>query len=67
CIAYEDLIRHPQATLSKVLNALGEEWDDQCLNFQQLRNTVKTASVWQVRQPLSDSSIGRAKRYDFGS
>lgn len=67
CIAYEDLIRHPQATLSKVLNALGEEWDDQCLNFQQLRNTVKTASVWQVRQPLSDSSIGRAKRYDFSS
>ena len=67
CVAYEDLIRDPRSTLSRVLNLLNEDWDDQCLNFQNLRNTVKTASVWQVRQPLSDSSIGRAKRYQLGS
>jgi hypothetical protein len=62
-ITYEELIQSPQKTLSKALNLLGEEWDDACLDFYNLHNAVKTASVWQVRQPLNDKSIGRAKHY----
>jgi hypothetical protein len=45
------------------LNWLGEDWDERCLSFHELRNSVKTASVWQVREPLHDKSIGRWKNY----
>jgi tetratricopeptide (TPR) repeat protein len=62
-ISYEDIISEPQKAISTALGHLGRSWNDACLDFQKLRNTVKTASVWQVRQPLNDRSIGRAKNY----
>jgi tetratricopeptide (TPR) repeat protein len=61
---YEQLVADPRAALSQVLTALGESWDDQCLNFHQLRNPVRTASVLQVRQPLNAESVGRWKRFE---
>ena len=39
-------------------------WDDRCLAFHELRNTVQTASVWQVRQPLYSGSVGRWQRFN---
>jgi len=62
---YEQLVTDPEPTISRLLNNLGETWDERCLRFDQLDNTVKTASVWQVREPLSTKSIGRWKNY-FG-
>jgi hypothetical protein len=43
-----------------LLNFLGEPWEEGCLMFNTLKNTVKTESVWQVRQPLYTSSVGRS-------
>jgi len=64
-VSYEDLIGHPKQTIEKLLKALGEDWDDRCLKFDQLDNPVKTASVWQVREPLHSRSIGRWKNYQL--
>lgn len=62
-VKYEDLVRHPEATLKGLLENLGEEWDDCVLSFDQQSGAVQTASVWQVREPLHDRSIGRWKNY----
>lgn len=58
-IRYEDLVSRPRPTISALLECLGEHWDDQCLSFDKLRNSVQTASVWQVREPLHTKSVGR--------
>jgi len=62
-VQYEVLIAEPRATIVRLLAALGEPWDERCLAFHDLRNTVKTASVWQVRQPFYGSSVGRWRRF----
>jgi len=62
-VRYEDLVLQPQRTVSDLLDWLGENWDERCLSFHELKNSVKTASVWQVREPLHPKSIGRWKNY----
>lgn len=56
-------VRSSRATIGRLLVALGEPWDERCLAFHELGNTVKTASVWQVRQPFYSSSVGRWRRF----
>jgi len=53
----------PRQTVEGMLQYLGLEWDEHCLDFHRLKNTVKTASVWQVRQPLYETSSGRWRNY----
>jgi len=62
-IRYEKLAREPRSSVGRLLDALGEDWDDRCLEFDKLESSVKTASVWQVREPLHTRSIGRWKNY----
>lgn len=65
-VNYEALVNNPEATVKPVFNMMGLTWDDACLDFHQLNNTVKTASVWQVRQRLNQNSVGRSRHYpDF--
>lgn len=60
---YDDFVHAPRPALERLLGFLGLDWDDRCLEFHQLGNTVKTASYWQVRQPLSDRASGRWRNY----
>ena len=60
---YDAFVREPRPALERLLDFLGLEWDDRCLQFHQLGNTVKTASYWQVRQPLSARASGRWRNY----
>jgi hypothetical protein len=62
-VAYDRLVREPQPVIAKVLAATGLDWDDRCLAFHDRPHAVKTASVWQVRQPLYQHASGRAQRY----
>ncbi len=63
-VRYEDLVTEPRDTITRLLECLGEDWDECCLSFNKLKNTVQTASVWQVREPLHTNSIGRWKNYE---
>ena len=63
-VSYERLVAEPREEIGRLLEALGEPWDDRCLAFHELRNPVRTASVWQVRKPLYGSSVGRWKRFE---
>jgi hypothetical protein len=53
----------PRETIGGLLDRLGEDWDDACLEFDKQDATVGTASVWQVREPLNPKSIGRWQHY----
>jgi len=62
-INYDELIKQPKHEISQLLQFLNLGWDEDCLNFHKIKNTVKTASVWQVRKPLYSTSSGRWKNY----
>lgn len=63
-VDYEDLIGNQENASRQLIEFLGLEWDPACLDFHQSKRTVTTASNWQVRKPLYNSAIGRAKNYD---
>ncbi len=60
---YDEFVDEPRETARALTKALGLEWDEECLAIQRRTNTVKTASVWQVRQPLYATSSGRWRNY----
>jgi len=63
-VDYDALVRDPQPVLSGLLEFLNLPWDDKCLEFQRAKSLVKTASVWQVREPLHTRSSGRWRNYE---
>ncbi|MFY8134888.1 MAG: sulfotransferase [Aquimonas sp.] len=60
---YDAFVREPEPHLRRLLAFLDLPWEPACLEFHNLRNTVKTASYWQVRRPLYSDASGRWKRY----
>ena len=62
-VRYEALIQDPERETRRMLDYLGQPWEPEVLAFNELDRPVKTASVWQVRQPLYRSSSGRWQRY----
>ena len=60
---YDDLVREPQAASAALFARLGLEWDAKYLDFRNAPRAVRTASVWQVREPLYRRSSGRARHY----
>jgi len=61
---YEDVVDDLEASARKMLNYIGVEWQPQVLKFNALERTVKTASVWQVRQPIYKTSKAKWKHYE---
>ena len=62
-VEYEKLVSDQEAQSRLLLAHLGLSWHESCLNFHQASRTVRTASSWQVRQPIYDRSIGRWRHY----
>jgi tetratricopeptide (TPR) repeat protein len=62
-IQYETLAENLESESRRLIEFLGLEWDEACLNFHQTERTVLTASHWQVRQPVYASSVGRWRHY----
>jgi tetratricopeptide (TPR) repeat protein len=62
-IDYQLLVGDPRAQLEPLLEFLELEWYEGCLEFHKTDNRVRTASVWQVRQPLYQQSKGRWHNY----
>ena len=47
----------------RLIDFIGLPWDPACLAFHTTERQVMTASLWQVRQPLYASSVGRWRHY----
>lgn len=61
---YDAFVAEPKPALERLLTFLGLEWEERCLGFHAVENSVKTASVWQVREPLYQKSSGRWRAYE---
>ena len=59
----EGLVIEQEKWTRRILEFIGLPWDDRCLDYHLTDSTVLTASYWQVRQPLYESSIGRWRNY----
>lgn len=60
---YDAFVREPRPAVEKLLNFCGLDWEESCMAFERVANAVKTASVWQVREPLYRRSSGRWRNY----
>lgn len=60
---YDAFVMSPESELARVLDFLNLEWTPEWSRFHQQSNTVKTASFWQVREPLHARSVGRWRNY----
>jgi tetratricopeptide (TPR) repeat protein len=61
---YRQMVREPEVQAHALLEFCGLPWEDACLDFQHNTRSVRTASVWQVRQPIYTSSLEGWKRYE---
>jgi tetratricopeptide (TPR) repeat protein len=65
-VRYEDVVSDPEREARRMLAYLGVQWEPQVLDTSELDRPVKTASVWQVRQPIYQTARERWRRYaDF--
>jgi len=62
-IKYDALTAAPQKEARKLLAACELEWEDSCLGFHKSKRRVDTLSVYQVRQPIYQSSVKAWERY----
>lgn len=63
-IRYEDLVQDQEATARKLIQFCGLPWHDACLSPEQTSGEIRTASLWQARQPIYKSSVERWRRYE---
>ncbi len=61
---YQDLVGHGEREIRALLDFLDLEWDENCLSPQEFGRSVRTASSWQVRQPIYSKSVYRWKNYE---
>ena len=61
---YEDLVENQETMSRRLIAHCGLEWDDACLQFHKTEREVRTASVWQVRQPIYKRAKRRWKHYE---
>ncbi|WP_174299885.1 sulfotransferase [Caulobacter sp. S45] len=62
-LSYEELVRQPPVMIARLLAACGLEFETACLDPSADPAAVRTLSAQQVREPISDRSIGGWRRY----
>ena len=62
-VDYDVLVRAPSTVVAELLAYCGLPWHEGCLAFHAAVVPVRTASVWQVREPLYQRSSGRWEHY----
>lgn len=63
-LSYESLVNNQEKAIRRVLDFCGLPWSDTCLTPENHNGKVITPSLWQVRQPIYRTSVGRWKNYE---
>ena len=63
-VHYADLARHPEATLRKVLEFCGLEWQPGCADISRNAAPSSTLSTAQVRSAVHTRAFGEWRRYE---
>lgn len=61
---YDALVADPRPAVEQLLGYCGLDWEEAVLDFHKAAVPVRTASVWQVREPLYQRSSGRWRNYE---
>jgi tetratricopeptide (TPR) repeat protein len=63
-VDYEELVADRERMTRRMIDFIGLEWSDACLRPEDNQRAVKTASMWQARQPTYTTSVERWRRYE---
>jgi hypothetical protein len=63
-VDYEDATATPEIVARRLVAFCGLEWDPDCLHPERNPDPVRTASMWQARQPIYRGSVERWRRYE---
>jgi len=63
-VPYESLVDDPTKWTRKLLDHVGLDWSDACLEFHKVERRIGTASNWQARQPIYKTSKERWRNYE---
>lgn len=61
---YEENVNDVETSARRLIDYLGLEWNEQCLQFYDVDRPVKTASLSQVRKPIYKTSTNRWRKYE---
>ncbi|MBU6470623.1 MAG: sulfotransferase [Gammaproteobacteria bacterium] len=61
---YEALVNDTENQARRLLQHCGLEWHPACLQVGELQRGIRTASLFQARQPVYRSAVGRWKHYE---
>lgn len=63
-VDYDALVVEPRPAVERLLAYCDLDWEEAVLDFHRAAAPVRTASVWQVREPLYQRSSGRWRNYE---
>jgi len=63
-VQYEELVMDQESVSRQLIEYIGLEWDEKCIDFHNNERTVMSPSNMQVRQPIYKNSINRWKPYE---
>ena len=63
-VQYEDIVVDMEEQARRLIDYVGLEWNDACLDFHKNKRSIRTASVTQVRQPIYKTSVERWRNYE---
>lgn len=62
-VDYDLLVQDPRPVAGRLLEFCGLDWNERCLDVGRADGVVKSASVWQAREPVYQRSSGRWRNY----
>lgn len=63
-VVYEEVVVSLEQNAKKIIDFIGLEWQDACLDFHNQAGAVTTASAAQVREKAHSRSVGRWRRFE---
>ena len=62
-VNYEEIVTQPSATYSQIAEFLDADWRPEPVGRAAVSNDINTASFWQARQPVYQSSLDAWERF----
>ena len=63
-VQYEELVNNQETVSKQLIDFIGLQWDEKCMDFHANDRAAMSSSNIQVRQPMYKTSIDRWKHYE---
>ncbi len=63
-VVYSDLVQQPEATMRRVVDFCGLDWDPACVDLTRNESAVATLSTAQVREPIHARALEEWRHYE---